>query len=176
MAAGAHDAASAPPGPSTDAWAERLERAVLGALGTPSGRTALQEAVRRALEATGAPTRPGAPSAPLTQRWDAGEPLAEDTDWRSPLGGWRDTSVQRGTIGELGAALLTSGIYAGDLVIERLVPFAEALPEAAGSTARDDAEHHEHVRAVVHRVLAGPAKQWRLHPILGGGVPPGGQV
>ena len=176
MAAGAHDAASAPPGPSANAWAERLERAVVVALGTPDGRAALQGAVRRALDATGAPTRPGGTSAPLTQRWEAGEPLAEDTDWRSPLGGWRDTSVRRGTIGELGAALLTSGIYAGELVIERLVPLASALPEAAGSPARDDAEHRDHVRAVVHRVLAGPAKHWRLQPVLAGTVPPESQV
>jgi len=84
-----------------------LAAAAAGWLGSPSGAEALAEAVAAALDATGAPTRPGGSPARLRDRLANGEPLCEDTDWECALGPFRDRSVVPGSLGELAAARLT---------------------------------------------------------------------
>lgn len=98
-------------------------------LAGPEGRRRLDGAIVTALAGIGAPTRPGGPAGALGDRLMAGEPLTEDTDWRAPLGPFRDTSIVRGTLDELLSARLTDGRYGLDVVVDALLPWALPLLE-----------------------------------------------
>ncbi len=98
-------------------------------LAGPEGRRRLDAAVVTALGGLGAPTRPGGPAGVLGDRLAAGEPLTEDTDWRAPLGPFRDTSIVRGTLDELLSARLTDGRFGIDVVVDALLSWA--LPHLA---------------------------------------------
>ena len=150
-----------------DALTSRLARL----LATPAGAAALQSAVAHVLALAGAPTRPDGAAEPLGERWRRGEPLAEDTDWRSPLGPFRDPDVQAGTLGELCAARLVAGPFAGDVLLERLVPFARAAAPDLLAPARDTAD----ADAACVQARAGVVGQgWRgrpLAPLVGAATP-----
>jgi hypothetical protein len=93
------------------------------------------------------------------------EPLCEDTDWECPLGPFRDTSVVRGTLGELCQARLTDLSFGLGVVVHELLPAAEpALAADVSAHAVDDA----HARAMVVDALAvavqGPL---RTRPLAG---------
>ena len=141
-----------------DALTARLARS----LATAAGAAALSSAMGHVLALAGAPTRPDGAAEPLGERWRRGEPLAEDTDWRSPLGPFRDPDVQAGTLGELCAARLVAGPFAGDVLLERLVPFARATAPDLLVTARDTAD----ADAACLQALAGVVGQgWRGRPL-----------
>lgn len=145
-------------GVDADALAERLAAFVAG----ETGRDVLRVAVGVALGHTGAPTYPGGPAAALAERLRTGEPLAEDTDQRAPLGPWRDGSVVPGTLGELCAARLTSGSFAGDLLLDLLVPAARAEAADLLTAAVDDAAARQACHEGWVRVLAGPLRSTPL--------------
>lgn len=134
-------------------------------LAPPAGDEVLGRAVRAVLGRDGAPTRPGGPTGPLADRVRAGEPLAEDTDRHSPLGPFRDPHVQAGTLGELCAARLRSGGFAGDLLLALL---ARTLRDGAGDLlggALDDADADAACRAAVADLLGGDLRTRPLVPL-----------
>ncbi len=98
-------------------------------LAGPEGRRRLDAAVVTALAGVGAPTRPGGSARMLGDRLAAGEPLTEDTDWRAPLGPFRDTSIVRGTLDELLSARLIDGRFGIDVVVDALLSWARPLLE-----------------------------------------------
>lgn len=155
-------------GVDADALVARLAAFVAG----DDGRGVLGVAVGVALGQTGAPTYPGGPAATLADRLDTGEPLTEDTDRRAPLGPWRDGSVVPGTLGELCAARLTSGSFAGDVLLDLLVPAARAEAADLLTVAIDDAAARQACREGWVRLLAGPLRSTPLAPLMGRDVHP----
>jgi hypothetical protein len=136
----------------------------------PSGRARLAAAVGAAMAAQGAPTRPGGEPAVLAERWAAGEPLAEDTDWRAPLGPFRDTGIVRGTLDELLSARLTDGRFGLDVVLDALLP--DAIAELGPLVdALDPYDLRQRCRGLLRQVVAGLGDE-ALRGLLGG---PGGQ-
>lgn len=138
--------------------ADALTARLAAFVAVDAGREVLGVAVGVALGHTGAPTYPGGPAETLADRLGAGEPLAEDTDRRAPLGPWRDGSVVPGTLGELCAARLTSGSFAGDLLLDLLGPAARAEASDLLATAVDDAAARQACRQGWARLLAGPLR------------------
>jgi hypothetical protein len=114
--------------------------AVAAWLDSADGRAHLAAAVVAALDGVGAPTRPGGAPGVLRERRAAGEPLTEDTDWLAPLGPFRDTTMVRGTLGELLAARFVDGRFGVDVVVAALVPAALVALEGEISDALDPAD------------------------------------
>jgi len=126
-------------------------------LGTPEGSAALAAAVRLALDARGAPTRPGGEPGRLGDRLERREPLCEDTDWDCALGPFRDTSIVRGTLGELAAARLTDLSFGLGVLARSLEPEARA---ALGPLvdAVDEADARRQVTDAVAAAILGPLR------------------
>ncbi len=122
-------------------------------------------AIERALACTGAPTRPGGSPGVLADRLAGRLPLCDDTDLACPLGGFRDWSIRPGTLGELLSALCVGGFYAGDIVVERLMPLARANCGGVLEAALDDAEAAEILRIALWKALR--AARW-THPLTRG--------
>lgn len=132
------------------------------ALDTTAGMVAMRRAVLAVLAHDGAPTRPDGPTGSLADRWAEGDPLAEDTDWRSPLGPFRDPDVHANTLGELCAARLVSGSFAGDLLLALLVPFARVAAGDLLAGADDDADADTTCLAALARIVT---DSWRSRPL-----------
>lgn len=134
-------------------------------LATPSGAAALAGAVRVALDATGAPTRPGGRPGRLGDRLADREPLCEDTDWDCPLGPFRDTSIRRGSLGELCAARLTDLSFGLGVLVTALGP---AASEALGPSlaAVDEADARLRVGEALAGALLGPLQDRSLASVL----------
>lgn len=148
-----------------DALAARADELLRG----PDGNAVLGRAVRAVLALDGAPTRPGADAGRLADRLVAGEPLAEDTDWQAPLGPFRDPHVVAGTLGELCAARLRSGGFAGDVLLALL---AAALRERSTDllgAALDEADADAACRSAMARHLGDELRLRRLAPLAAAG-------
>jgi hypothetical protein len=134
---------------------------------TEGGRSTLAALLAVVLAHEGAPTWPGGPTAPLLERRARGEPLTEDTDARAPLGPFRDWSIVPGTLGELCGARLRTGAFAGDVLLDLLVPVARAEAADLLADALDDADARTAAHAAWARVLGGPLRTVALDALLG---------
>jgi hypothetical protein len=144
---------------------DRVAEAAAAWLATPAGAAALAAAVRVALDAMGAPTRPGGPPGRLGDRLANHEALCEDTDWDCPLGPFRDTTLRRGSLGELCAARLTDLSFGLGVVVAELGPRAT---EVLGPLveALDDADERRVVRDGLAAALLGPLQARSLASVL----------
>jgi hypothetical protein len=134
-----------------------LAAAAAAWLATPAGSAALAVAIRAALDARGAPTRPGGEPGRLGDRLARREPLCEDTDWDCALGPFRDTSIVRGTVGELASARLTDLSFGLGVLATSLAPTARAALEPL-LDALDEADARNQVTDAVAAALLGPLR------------------
>jgi len=134
---------------------------------TEGGRSTLAALLAVVLAHEGAPTWPGGSSAPLQERRARGEPLTEDTDARAPLGPFRDWSIVPGTLSEVCGARLRSGAFAGDVLLDLLVPVARVEAAELLADALDEADARTAAHAAWARVLGGSLRTVALDALVG---------
>jgi hypothetical protein len=143
-----------------------LAAAAAAWLTTPAGSAALAGAVRAALDASGAPTRPGGEPGRLGDRLGRREPLCEDTDWECALGPFRDTSIVRGSLGELAAARLTDLSFGLGVLARHLEPEARATLDPLVD-ALDEADARRQVTDAVAAAILGPLRSLPIATAIG---------
>jgi hypothetical protein len=146
---------------------DALARLVRADLESAEGRDALADAAWQALAHVGAPTRPGGTASVLLARLLTREPLCEDTDYGAPLGSFRDSSIVRGTFGELWTARLDDRSWAASVVASALLPRVLALGDGELATARDDAERRDAAITAIERAVPPACNDLSLRELLG---------